>query len=173
HLKDDEKSRLHRIHVSSRDSSRTPVQWNDGKYAGFSDVKPWFYVNPNYRSINVEAEEKDENSILNYYRRCLSIRQKSKTLLFGSYREYEARHPYVYMYERKLGSNGYIVICSFAPEKIPFVLPKQFRGKNAKIALSNYPGKNPEGVYLHLPETCLILEPYEALLLKVRYKKSK
>jgi oligo-1,6-glucosidase len=170
HLKDDEKKRLHRIHVSSRDSARTPVQWNDEKYAGFSEVKPWFYLNPNYKTINVAAEEKDEDSILNYYRKCLAIRQKSKTLLFGNYKEYEADHPYVYMYERYLGKNSYTVIVSFAKEPIPFVLPKQYRGRNAKIVLSNYPAKNREGEIMHLPETMMMLEPYEAILLRLRRK---
>ncbi|MBR1861769.1 MAG: alpha-glucosidase [Lachnospiraceae bacterium] len=170
HLKDDPKSRLHRIHVSSRDSARTPMQWNSGKYAGFSGVKPWFYVNPNYKKINVEAQEKDKDSILSFYRECIRVRQKSRTLIYGSYREYEPGHPYVYMYERRLGKTGYLVITSFAPERLPFVLPEKFRGGKAGVALCNYPDDFRRGDIIRLPEDYLMLEPYEALLLKVRYR---
>ncbi len=172
HLKDDEKSRLHRIHVSSRDSSRTPVQWSAEKYAGFSDVKPWFYVNPNYKRINVENQEKDDTSILNFYRQALRLRQRSRTLLFGDYLEYEKNHPYVYMYERRLkdSNNAYIIISSFAKEKIPFVLPKKFAGHVCEVALSNYPDKDIAGKKMILPKDFLMLEPYEAMVLRVKYK---
>lgn len=169
HLKDDEKDRLRRIHLSSRDSARTPMQWTSGRYAGFSLVKPWFYLNPNYRKINVSREEKNPNSILNFYRECIKIRQKNKTLLFGKYKEYEENHPYVYMYERRLDKNGYIVITSFAKEKIPFVLPKAFRGHKGKVVISNYPLKNKKGEKFTFPIDYMILEPYEALVVKVRY----
>ncbi|MCR4617669.1 MAG: alpha-glucosidase [Lachnospiraceae bacterium] len=169
HLKDDPGERLRRIHLSSRDSARTPMQWNGGRYAGFSTVKPWFYLNPNYRKINVSREEKDENSILNFYRECISVRQKSKTLLFGKYKEYEHNHPYVYMYERRLGKVGYIVIASFSKEKIPYVLPKNFRGHKGIVAISNYPLKNIKNDSFTFPIDYMILEPYEALLIKVRY----
>ena len=169
HLKDDEKDRLRRIHLSSRDSARTPMQWTSGRYAGFSLVKPWFYLNPNYRKINVSREEKNPNSILNFYRECIKIRQESKTLLFGKYKEYEENHPYVYMYERRLDKNGYVVITSFAKEKIPFVLPKVFRGHKGKVAISNYPLKNKKDSSYTFPIDYMILEPYEALVIKVRY----
>ena len=52
HRREPEEKRMRRIHLSSRDSARTPVQWTDGPNAGFSPVEPWFYVNPNYREIN-------------------------------------------------------------------------------------------------------------------------
>lgn len=48
-----------------------------GKNAGFTTAdKPWFYINENYKEINVEAAEKDENSILNYYRKLLKLRKR-------------------------------------------------------------------------------------------------
>lgn len=87
-LKDSVERRLERIHVSTRDSARTPMQWTDGPNAGFTTGKPWFYVNPNYSYINAETEDRDPLSILNFYRRCLALRKRSKTLLWGTYREY-------------------------------------------------------------------------------------
>ena len=101
-LKDSPARRLERIHVSTRDSARTPVQWTGGPNAGFTTGKPWFYVNPNYTYINAEAESKDPLSILNFYRRCLRLRKRSRTLLFGTYREYYPWSKRLFMYERMI-----------------------------------------------------------------------
>ena len=73
------------------------------------------------------------------------------------------------MYERRLDKNGYVVITSFAKEKIPFVLPKAFRGHKGKVVISNYPSKNKKGEKFTFPIDYMILEPYEALVVKVRY----
>lgn len=59
----------------SRDNARTPMQWSDGKNAGFSTGKPWLKVNPNYKTINVAAQDKDPNSVLNYYRSLIRLRK--------------------------------------------------------------------------------------------------
>lgn len=72
---------------ASRDNARTPVQWSAEKNAGFTTAeKPWFYVNPNYTDINVEAAEKDENSILNYYRKLLKFRKENDVCIYGDFK---------------------------------------------------------------------------------------
>ena len=138
HLKDTLERRLKRIHISSRDSSRTPMQWNNARYAGFSKVKPWFYVNPNYRRVNVAAEEKDPDSILNFYRKCLKLRKRSKTLIYGKYKEYFPKNPNIYMYERAFGNVRYLIICSFAKLPVEVRLPKNYAGKKGQLMLCNY-----------------------------------
>ena len=152
HLWEPVKKRMRRIHISSRDSARTPVQWNAQKYAGFSEVKPWFYVNSNYRKVNAESEEKDPESILNFYRKCLSLRKNSDTLLWGSYREYFPRHRKLYMYERKYQGERILVICSFSTKKVRYQLPEGYDRKTAELILDNYSKEGEEG----------ILRPYEA-----------
>ena len=153
YLKDPIEKRMHRIHRSSRDSSRTPVQWNGEKYAGFSDVRPWFTVNPNYKSVNVEAEEKDPDSILNFYRRCTALKKSSKALVFGSYKEFYPKSRDIYMYERVYGKAHWLVICSFSDDYVTAVLPEKYWGKRAELMLCNYPA--PE-------RNDYILRPYEA-----------
>ncbi len=170
HLKDDESRRLKRIHFSSRDSARTPMQWDGTKYAGFSDHKPWFYVNPNYKRINVAKQQFEPDSILNYYRRCIKLRSQSRTLLYGSYREYAAGHPYVYLYERRLDNISYLILCSFAKEPLPFLLPKKFRHHKAELVLTNCPSKYKEGESIILPEGGFLLSPYEALVYRMKYR---
>ena len=59
----------------SRDNARTPVQWSSEKNAGFTAGTPWLKVNSNYKEINVAAQEKDPNSVLNYYRKLVALRK--------------------------------------------------------------------------------------------------
>ena len=167
HLKDSEKKRLRRIHLSSRDSSRTPVQWDSTRYAGFSEHRPWFYVNPNYRRINVRDEEKQPDSILNFYRECIRLRSSEPALLYGEYREYMREEPNVYIYTRSLDGDVYLVICSFAREKVPFILPKQFRDVRAKLLITNYPGERNKSEVYTLPSPGFRLYPYEAAVLRI------
>ncbi len=147
-----EEKRLHRIHISSRDSARTPMQWSSGEYAGFSSVNPWFHVNPNYKEINVEREEQDPDSILNFYRRCLALRKSSDTLLWGSYREYEPASRHLYLYERAWHLERILVVCSFSEEELRWTLPPGYSRKKAELLLDNWP----EGGSFE------VLRPYEA-----------
>ena len=130
--------RLRRVHQSSRDSARTPVQWTDGPNAGFTTGTPWFHVNPNYKTVNVAAEEKDPNSILNFYRRCLALRKSSETLLSGRYREYQAWRGKLYMYERSYEGERILVICSFSPLPQGYRLPREYEKEQAELLLCNY-----------------------------------
>ena len=131
--------RMRRIHVSSRDSARTPVQWNDGPNAGFTAGTPWFHVNPNYRTVNAAAEEGDPDSILNFYRRCLALRKGSETLLWGAYREYQPWRGKVYLYERAYQGERILVICSFSHLPQLYRLPRGYDETRAELFLCNYP----------------------------------
>ena len=145
-LKDSPARRLERIHVSTRDSARTPVQWTGGPNAGFTTGKPWFYVNPNYTYINAEAESKDPLSILNFYRRCLRLRKRSRTLLFGTYREYYPWSKRLFMYERMSEAvpaaggrpERILVICSFSSEEFSYRFPRSYRDSKGELLLDNY-----------------------------------
>lgn len=50
------------------------MQWNSSNFAGFSDVTPWFPVNPNYKTINVAQQQQDPNSILNFYKALIKLK---------------------------------------------------------------------------------------------------
>ena len=153
--------RLHRVHVSSRDSARTPMQWNASQNAGFSPVKPWFVINPNYKEINVKSQQNHYFSILNTYRRCLALRKKSKTLLHGSYREFYPLHPTIYMYERVYKDIHYLIICSFSDKKQTVTLPKEYRGKKLQLVMCNIAG--------HSDGANPVLTPYEARVYRCRF----
>ncbi|MBQ9512199.1 MAG: alpha-glucosidase [Lachnospiraceae bacterium] len=135
---ENDEKRMRRIHHSSRDSSRTPMQWSAKRYAGFSTVKPWFYINRNYKEVNVAAQENDSASVLNFYRRCLSLRKHSKTLLWGEYKEYEPGNEHIYLYERSLGDVRYLVLCSFSHISRTVALPRPYRDRKLYLMLCNY-----------------------------------
>lgn len=65
---------LEKHKMENRDNSRTPMQWNQNKNAGFSDHQPWFPVNPNYQQINVAEQQDNPNSILNFYKAMIQLK---------------------------------------------------------------------------------------------------
>lgn len=110
----------------SRDPSRTPMQWNDEAFAGFSKVKPWLRVPDSYARINVKVQGPDAFSMLNFYQRIIDIRRKEAALNVGNYRSvYSDRQIISYMREHE-GSRFLIVLnlthrpCYFQAEKFKF-----------------------------------------------------
>ena len=142
HTRDSIEKRLERIYYSSRDSARTPMQWDDSDHAGFSEAEPWFYVNENYRKINVKAQESDDYSVLNFYRKCLDYRKKSEVILWGDYKEYFRKDPFLYEYERSYKGKKVLVVCSFSEHKMPVLVPKEYKDMDGyikgEIVLCNY-----------------------------------
>ena len=130
--------RLKRLWRSSRDSSRTLVQWNDGKNAGFSDAEPWFYANPNYKEINVAQQEKDPDSILNFYRKAIALRKSLPVVRHGAYREHFAGDAKQYVYSREMPGEKLLVICSFSDRNEKLKVPAGFDLASAKLILTNY-----------------------------------
>ena len=118
----------------SRDNARTPVQWNDGENAGFTDGTPWIAVNRNYRTINAEAQLRDESSILNYYRRLIALRHEKPVIVYGKYQMLLPEDPEVFAYERTLDGVKLTVICNFADHEVECPLLSD----NAGILISNY-----------------------------------
>ena len=81
--------RLHKMWRASRDSARTPVQWSGEKFAGFTDGdSTWMDVNENYTRINVADQEKDPDSILNFYRKAIHLRKSLSCVRHGTYKEH-------------------------------------------------------------------------------------
>lgn len=142
--------RLQRLWHGSRDSARTPVQWSDEEYAGFSNHKPWFYVNENYKEVNVKNQENDPDSVLNYYRKAIKLRKELSAIRYGDYKEYNKMSSKVYMYSRSDDKQKVLVVVSFTDKKVNVKLPKGFDLESAKLVLSNYDNNT------------LVLKPYEA-----------
>lgn len=124
---------------ASRDNSRTPVQWSAEKNAGFTTGEStWFKVNPNYTEINVEAAEKDENSILNYYRKLLKFRKENEICIYGDFKLHYKRSRNLFVYERNYEGKRMLVINSFTDKPVNFTAPAGFDLSKGKLMLSNY-----------------------------------
>ena len=152
HTKGSEEKRLKKMWRCSRDSSRTPVQWTGAKNAGFTEGRPWFYVNPNYSIINVAQQEQDPDSILNFYRKAIELRQSLPSVRFGDYKEYKGADE-LYMYSRQDSRQRILVVCSFASGPLRFKPPKHYHLEDAELVLQNYP--NAEGLTLQ-PWECRV-----------------
>lgn len=111
---------------SGRDNARTPMQWNDSPYAGFSDTTPWMAINPNANYIHVEAQQADPFSILNYFRRMVQVRKTHAALVYGEFKPFETRREKLFTYYRILEQEKYLIVLNFSGEKInlsPEILP--------------------------------------------------
>ena len=142
--------RLQRLWRSSRDSARTPVQWDSSENAGFTTGEPWFYVNHNYGQINVAQQEEDPDSILNFYRKAIALRKKLSCVRDGNYIEHKKGSSKLYVYSRQNSRQRILVVCSFSGKKVRFTPPRDFPIDTARLPLCNYPDPDPK-----------VLRPYE------------
>ena len=129
---------LDMVRRSTRENSRTPVQWSDARNAGFSKGEPWFAVNDNYHEVNVRAQEEDPGSLLNFYRKLLKFRKENPVVLYGEYVEHMSDDKNFYVYERRLNGKRLLVICSFTAEQLRFNAPAHINLENWTLELSNY-----------------------------------
>ena len=129
---------LKMANAGSRENSRTPVQWDDSEYAGFSTAKPWFNLNENYKEINVAQAEADENSILNYYRKLLKFRKEHEVAIYGDFKQYYENSDKLFVYERNLDGEKILVVCSFSEKSVNFQAPQGIDLSKGELVLSNY-----------------------------------
>ncbi len=141
------------IKAKGRDNARTPMQWSAGANAGFTTGEPWIMLNPNYTDINAEAEEGDPDSVLNYYRALIALRDSTPALLRGDWRELLPESGQVVAYTRGLDGEEYAVLCNLSRESAP--LPCRL-GDFGEPVLSNMPAD----------PAAEALRPYEAQVLK-------
>lgn len=118
---------LDRLRRTSRDNARTPMQWSDDEYAGFSKSNPIQKVISNYRTINVKNQLETENSILKSYQKLIHLRRFSEysdVLIFGKFRLVDENHNDVFAYERWNENKKLCVIANFRPFVTNFDLPE-------------------------------------------------
>ena len=109
-----EEEALDEVSKLSRDNSRTPMQWTDEYQAGFSLGQPWMAVNPNYKTINVQEEETETDSLLNFYKKIIKLRQDMDVLSFGDIKFFDKDNPSVFAYARKYHEKEILVIVNLS-----------------------------------------------------------
>ena len=143
----------------SRDNGRTPFQWNSTANAGFTTGSPWIKVNPNYTTINEEAENKDKNSVLNYFRKVVQLRKDHLDLVYGKYTLLDKSNPDVYAYTRQGEREDILVVLNFTSHNATANIDTNL--KNATMLLSNYEAAP------SLNKATVVLRPYEAVVYKL------
>ena len=142
------------LQSKSRDNARTPMQWNNHCYAGFSNVEPWIAVNENYHDINVENNLKDLDSVFYYYQKLIKLRKQYSVILQGAYEPLLLDHPTIFAYKRIDQNDEIIVYNHFYDDNQSTITVD---ASQYDILLSN--------VQRNTLEDTIILKPYESLVL--------
>lgn len=120
----------------SRENGRTPMQWDNTENSGFTTGMPWLKVNPNYNEINVQKQEQDPESILNYFRKTVQLRKNNLILVYGKYSLLDKENPDVFAYLRELDGKKVLVLLNFTDKNTSYNLNLKL-GKN-EVLLNNY-----------------------------------
>ena len=146
---------LEGMKISSRDNGRTPMQWENAPQGGFTTGTPWLKVNPNYASVNVVNQEKDPNSILNYFRKMVQLRKSEPTLIYGDWALVDRTNPSVFAYTRTLAGKTLLIMLNFKAKEAK-IDTKGLDLTKAKVLISNQT----------TPSVFGTLKPYEAVVLE-------
>lgn len=142
------------LQSKSRDNARIPMQWNNHRYVGFSNVEPWIAVNENYHDINVENNLKDLDSVFYYYQKLIKLRKQYSVILQGAYEPLLLDHPTIFAYKRIDQNDEIIVYNHFYDDNQSTITVD---ASQYDILLSN--------VQRNTLEDTIILKPYESLVL--------
>ncbi|KHD14775.1 alpha,alpha-phosphotrehalase [Clostridium butyricum] len=134
----DKEKALEILREKSRDNSRTPVQWNNNKNAGFTSGEPWIPVGNLYKNINAENALNDKDSVFYHYKNLISLRKQHDVISDGSFNIILENHDKVYAYTRSYKNTNLIVLNNFYGEDTEVTIEKELIEGNSKILISNY-----------------------------------
>lgn len=138
------------IHAKSRDNARTPMQWDDGENAGFTEGDPWIRINPNYREINAEKQVRDADSVFRCYQELIRFRKEYSVFVDGDFQMLLMDDESIFTYTRKNENLELLVVCNFYGRTVSW--PLDGYDTSMELLISNYKDTNQIGV----------LRPYEA-----------
>lgn len=132
----------------SRDNARTPMQWNAEKNAGFTTGTPWLKVNDNYTEINMETQDTDPDSVLNYYRKLIALRKSpayKEVFAYGEFMPVYQNTSSVMAYYRKNEKQRILITANFGKEAVSLTLEypvKQILLSNMASAVHSLPAND-------------------------------
>lgn len=143
-------------HKIARDNGRTPMQWDASPNAGFTQGKPWYKVNPDYKQINVKTDKASKKSVFKYYQKLIDLRHKEDTLTKGKYQELMPDDSNIFAYYRILRDKCWLIVVNMTNHEIESDEIKDFIKGYTKVILHNYESKKISN----------ILAPYEAYIIQ-------
>lgn len=144
------------LHARSRDNGRTPMQWAHGPYAGFSDCEPWIALPGNDDTINAQTEQDDADSILNYYKKLVTLRKQETAIAEGDIVFTHMTHPQVFAFQRTLRHTSLLAFNNWSAQTVTL---EELPFDREKI-LGNYPDEAFDGGKL-------ALRPYESTVYRI------
>ncbi|MCC3754709.1 glycoside hydrolase family 13 protein [Staphylococcus capitis] len=148
---------LNKYKMENRDNSRTPMQWDQSTNGGFTNGTPWFPVNPNYKTINVEQQIHDPQSILQFYKDLIQLKKSDEIYTYGQFNLVDEDNPNLFAYTRTLNSKKVLVVGNLTDQVSKLNVP--------------YLIENEQQVMLHNYSSHVIdfdkIQPYEAFVIKV------
>ena len=145
------------IQKMTRDNARTIMQWDDSQHAGFSDVKPWFVLNPNHKTINVKADLQVKDSIFNYTKELIAFHQSHAALRTGSYSPRYETHKQILAFARENEEERFLILINLDNK------PAMFKADNyqfLRTRLCNYPTYGPM-------DKKMVFRPFEARIVEI------
>jgi glycosidase len=144
------------ITLKSRDNARTPMQWSNTPYAGFSTAKPWQKENESYTAINAESQVGVKDSVFEYWASILRLRkQHVDVFIYGDFEMVDEGHGDVFAYKRTFEKQSAVVVCNFRNDTIEWEVPNQVVFDSERLLVGNYQKANVSGEVLKL-------RPFEA-----------
>ena len=143
----------------SRDNTRTPMQWSDQRNAGFTKGIPWMPVNRNFVWLNVNAQEKEYGSILNFYKRLLAFRKSEEyvnVFTYGDFIPACQEKENIFAYYRTDSQQKIMVICNYSGSPIKYEIAEEYEN----VIFVNYDTLTRVGNVLHL-------QPYQTIVVEM------
>ena len=120
----------------SRDNARTPMQWTSEENAGFTKGTAWLKINPDYKEINVEDQENNPDSVLNYYRKLIALRKSDEFKNVFTYGEFIPEYEemdHIQAFYRKDAAKCILVAANFGTDAASIEL----KGNVKRVLMSN------------------------------------
>jgi alpha-glucosidase len=150
------------IWSSSRDNSRTPMQWSSEQNAGFTTGKSWLGVNKNFKEINVENQLQDESSVLHFYKKMIQLKKKNEVFTYGVYNLILDEHPQIYAYTRTMNNDKVVVFSNLSEELATWDDVLDFSVGSEDLLLTNH------DVLDHDLVSKFTLKPYETRVYRIK-----
>jgi len=147
------------LNYNSRENGRTPMQWDSTRNAGFTTGTPWKRVNDNYKTLNVAAQDKDPNSVLNHFRKMVKLRNANDVLIYGNYELLDKDNDHVYTFTRSLNGSKFLIILNFTNQTTAVTL--DVINAIESTLINNYNG-------FEKTEDTITLSPYQAVVCKLK-----
>jgi oligo-1,6-glucosidase len=132
---------LKAANYAGRDNARTPMQWSNEENGGFAQGKTWMPVNSNVSRINVQTQQKERGSILNYFRQMAAFRKANSVLTYGDYRPVAECHSSLFIYFRESEKEKMLIVLNFSDQVIN--LPAHLVLEISERLVGNYQDAGP------------------------------